>query len=582
MSVNAYYRDELAYLREMGALFSRANPRLSRFLSRDSTDPDVERLLEGFAFLTARLSHRLDLEMPELSHGLLQLIWPHYLRPVPPVTTIAFRPARGASVSTIHVPRGTTVQTAPVDGEPLIFRTSFDVTVLPFAIVRAELENRIDSCRLTLGFQRVAGADLKPLAQAPFRLFLNPHADAGISRRLYYFLLEHVREVRFAAGQNEGVPAQVTIDPVGFQPDEATIPYPSGAFQGFRILQEYFACPEKFMHIGIGGLEAFASAAASSFALSFEMGRRFPGTARLTPDHFAINATPAVNLFEAEGQAQAIAHERSEYPVTPIGGRDKRSVHSVESVTGWVQGSGQRIDYERFENFRHDAPRDDGERLYFRTRIRPAVVGKGVDHYLSFVTGINETGVPRTETVSVQLACSNAPLISRMGIGSVSRPTASTPAKLEIANITPVLSEVPPPLDDGTIWTLISNLARNFSSLIDIEALRTVISAYDFRANTDRHAAQQRELLLNSLHRFERRGVDVVRRGRPVRAQELVLTLSEQPMGGEGEVYLFGTILDRFLKSYASINSMHRFSILCRDTNARFGWRAKWGEASPI
>ena len=189
------------------------------------------------------------------------------------------------------------------------------------------------------------------------------------------------------------------------------------------------------------------------------------------------------------------------------------------------------------------------------------MLGSGVDHYLSFVTRLDAIGMPQTETVSMKLTCSNGPFASRFGIGSVNRPTSSTPAKLDFSNITPILSEVPPPLNDQILWTLIANLARNFASLIDVDALRTVVGAYDFRANVDKQAAQQRDLLLQSFRRFERKGIDIIRRGRPVRAYELALSVSESQMGGEGEMYLFGTVLDRFLKSYASINSLHRFSI---------------------
>ena len=154
MSFNTYYRDELAYLRDVGAMFARANPRLSTYLGRQATDPDVERLLEGFAFLVGRLRQRLDAEMPEVVMSLLQLVWPHYLRPVPPITTIRFAFAENASGLSIPVPRNTEVQTKPVDGEPIVFRTSYDLTVLPFAVSHAELANRQSTSRLSLTFRK--------------------------------------------------------------------------------------------------------------------------------------------------------------------------------------------------------------------------------------------------------------------------------------------------------------------------------------------------------------------------------------------------------------------------------------------
>lgn len=582
MSVNTYYRDELTYLREMGSLFAKANPRLSHHLAKDATDPDVERLMEGFAFLVGRLRQRLDAEMPELAHSLLRLVWPHYLRPVAPITTVQFGFAEGASGASIPVPRGTAVATRPIDGEAVPFRTSYDLTVLPLEVAAVDLDNRKDSCRLTLSFTRLAGAGLAALGEAPLTLFFNSPRDVAVARNLFLFFASKVRRVQFTPRGGGARVVEAKIEPIGFGENEATLPYPQGAFHGFRIMQEYFSCPEKFMYVRISGLEGFADIQADGFDLTFEMDRRFPETSRLSADLFALNATPAINLFETEGQALMVSHDRSEYPIRAIGSAEARSVHTIETVTGWVQGSGQRVDYEPFESFRHDPANEGRSKLYFRTQIRPSVLGSGVDHYLSFVTRLDEIGVPETETVSVSLTCSNGALASRHGIGSVDQPTSTTPAKLDMTNITPILSEVPPPLDDNILWTLIANLARNFASLIDVDALRTVVGAYDFRANADKQAAQQRDLLLRSFQSFERKGIDIVIRGRPVRAFELALKVSEGQMGGEGEMYLFGTILDQFLKSYASINSLHRFAITGTDTNTTYRWSPKWGEAAAL
>ncbi|MBR0558410.1 type VI secretion system baseplate subunit TssF [Ciceribacter sp. L1K23] len=582
MAINTYYRDELSYLREMGALFAKANPRLARHLGRDSTDPDVERLLEGMAFMVGRLRQRLDAEMPELALSLLQLVWPHYLRPVPPITVLGFRFAEGASGTSIEVPRGTRVQSRPIDGDAVPFSTSYDTTVLPFEMTAAELDNRKNSSRLTLTIRRVAGSGLQPLAVAPLTLFLNSVKDVAMARQLYLFLLERRRTVTVSTPGRQPEAIDLRIEPMGFLPSEAVLPYPEGSFDGFRVMQEYFSCPEKFMFLRIRGLEALSERAADSFSLSFELGQPFPDTSRIGAEVFVLNATPAVNLLETEGRALTVSHERSEYPVRPVGDAGHFSVHTVESVEGWVQGSGRRVAYEPFESFRHDVQEDGVRKLYFRTQVRPALLGNGIDHHLSFVTRLGKVGLPETETISMKLMCSNGALATRLGVGSIDQPTSTTPAKLAFENITPVLAEVPPPIDDDVLWTLIANLARNFSSMIDVEALRTVVGAYDFRARTDRQAALQRDTLLQSFKTFERRGVDVITHGRPVRGFELALSVSEGMMGGEGEMYLFGTILDRFLKSYSSINSLHRFSMIGLDTNIVFRWAAKWGEAATL
>lgn len=579
MAINSYYRDELNYLKEMGRVFAKANPRLSKFLSEDPLDPDVERLMEGFAFLVGRLRQRLDAEMPEVALNLLKLVWPHYLRPVPPITHIAFKPVAESSDLSTSVPRGTFVQTSPLDGTAVKFQTRCDLTVLPIELASSELENRRDSSKLTLGFRKVAGNNLKALAEGPLQLFLGASNDVNMARQLYLQLCDRLASVDFITARGQPIRSSIRVEPIGFDRDQATLPYPEGAFDGFRVMQEYFACPDKFMYVRLHGLEAFADQAVDEFELVFNFRQKFVNQDRITQDAISLNTVPAINLFETEGQALHVAHDRTEYPVRASGDRSKFSVHHVTGVTGWVQGSSRKVNYQAFETFSHDSASQEEDKLYYQTGIRPSVLGNGVDHYVSFVTRLNENGLPPTETVSLQLLCSNGEHASRFGLGTVNQPTSSTPAKLEFRNITPILSEVPPPLDNQVLWTLIANLSRNYASLIDVEALKTVVGAYDFRAYVDKQASLQRELLLQNFQKFERRAVDIFRHGRPTRAYEIVLSLSETALGGEAELYLFGTVLDRFLKSYASINSLHQLTVIGTDANVIHRWKPSSGDA---
>ena len=582
MAINSYYRDELNYLREMGRVFAKANPRLSKYLADDPLDPDVERLMEGFAFLVGRLRQRLDAEMPEVALNLLKLVWPHYLRPVPPITHIEFNPTADSSDLSTHVPRGTFVQTKPLDGTAVRFQTRCDLDVLPISLTSTELENRRDSSKLTLGFRKTSGGNLQVLAQAPLQMFLGASNDTGMSRELYLQLLERLTSVEFVPGKGRARPSRITVEAIGMKREEATLPYPEGAFDGFRIMQEYFACPDKFMYVRLHGLADFANETVEDFKLVFHFSQRFNNQDRISSDAISLNTVPAINLFETEGQALQVAHDRTEYPVRASGDRSAYSVHHVTGVTGWIQGSNKRVNYQAFESFTHGGTGAEEVSLYYRVGIRPSVMGNGVDHYISFVTHLDENGLPPTETISMQLLCSNGEHATRFGLGTVNQSTSSTPAKLQFRNITPIQSEVPPPLDSQVLWTLVANLSRNYASLIDVEALKTVVGAYDFRAYIDRQAALQRELLLQNFQKFERKTVDIFRQGRPTRAYEIVLSMSETAMGGESELYLFGTVLNRFLKSYASINSLHQLCVVGTDANVIHRWASSFGDADLV
>jgi len=122
MSFNRYYQSELSALRQLGRQFSERNPALAPFLAESGQDPDVERLLEGFAFLTGRLRQKLDDELPELTHSLMHLLWPNYMRPMPAFSMLQFDPLKHSGPD-VCVARGTPVESAAVNGERCRFRT---------------------------------------------------------------------------------------------------------------------------------------------------------------------------------------------------------------------------------------------------------------------------------------------------------------------------------------------------------------------------------------------------------------------------------------------------------------------------
>ena len=130
MSFNHYYQSELTALRQLGSQFAERSPALAPYLGQAGRDPDVERLLEGFAFLTGRLRQKLDDELPELSHSLMHLLWPNYMRPLPAFSMVQFDPL-ARSGPALCVARDTPVTSKPIDGVSCQFRTCYATDVWP-------------------------------------------------------------------------------------------------------------------------------------------------------------------------------------------------------------------------------------------------------------------------------------------------------------------------------------------------------------------------------------------------------------------------------------------------------------------
>ncbi|MHB8885004.1 MAG: type VI secretion system baseplate subunit TssF [Methylovirgula sp.] len=582
MALNQYYEDELSYLREMGDIFARETPKLAGFLSRQAEDPDVERLLEGFAFLTARLRQRLDDEMPEVVHGLIQLLWPHYLRPVPPITMLAFDQGSAATATAIRVSRGTSVRSRMIDGVSCAFSTAYDVDVLPLRVAKVDLENRPTSARLDIKLQVLPRGSLRSLSNGRLRLHFATEREPLVGRSLYLWMLRHATQiiVRSEAGDSLSL-APDSVAPVGLSEDEAVLPAPSASFAGFRLIQEYLSYPDKFLFVDINGLAPVAEWTASQLTLSFEFRRPLPNQIRVADGNIRLNCTPAVNLFAADAQPLRVDGAKAEYRLQP--GIDAGlSIHAVEQVTGYMQGRAQPVHYVPFESFRHDLPGQDTGAVFYRLRVQPSIVGRGVDHYLAFVNRRDQIAVPQVEVVSVGLTCSNGRIAERLAVGSIDQAGADVPSGLGVANIAAVVSEVPPPISDGLLWRLVANLARNFGSIIDAVALRGVIASYDFRAVYDAQARRRLELLCEGLIDFNHSDMDWIVRGRPLRMRAVELLATESKLGGEAELFLFGSVIDAFFNAFASINSLHRFSVRGSESNVVYAWPPRPGAARPL
>ena len=577
MAINAYYEDELAYLRDVGSEFAQANPKLAGFLGREATDPDVERLFEGFAFLTARLRQRLDDELPELSHALIRLIWPHYLRPIPPLTILRFEATSMSPGTIVRIPAGARVRSRLIDNTSCSFATAYDLDVLPFSLGEVEVESRATSARLVFRLRAIGKANLSALSGGRMRLFFNTERDPQVGRVLLMWLLRQLRQIDCTSegGAKLTLGAQA-VQAGGLSDGEALLPWPMNTFSGFRLLQEYLTYPAKFLFVDIVGLAPLAAQDSKSATFVLEFDRPFPSQFRLAEGQLRLNCVPAVNLFAHDADPIRVDQTKTEYRVMPLG-RGATSIHSIEEVAGYRQGRSERRNYGRFESFRHDLPGDRGEHFYFRERLRPSITGRGADTYVSFVDRLAEATNLEAEVVSIKLQCTNGPLADRLAVGSIDQPTTDIPAAVTVSNPTSVTPEIAAPIGDNLMWRLVANLARNYASFSDVDSLRSVLEAYDFQAVRDVQARRRLALLLESLDAFTTETRDTVLRGIPARLRRLTLTVDEAKLGGEAEMFLFGQVLNGFFASYVSINSLHQFAVRGLGSKAVFEWPPRFG-----
>jgi type VI secretion system protein ImpG len=586
---NKYYEDELAFLREMGREFANANPAMAQFLAERAADPDVERLMEGFAFLTGRLRQKLDDELPELTQSLLQMLWPHYLRPIPSMSILQFEPIAQLVREPQTIPRGTEVESVPVEGTPCRFATSYEVRLLPMSLEAAEVDRPAGTAGfLKLTFRFNQGVKPEALPLNPLRLYL--HGDPATCNALYLQLAWRLRRITVRASEAGATASAATLPPdavrpQGYAADQALLPYPPHAFPGYRLLQEYFSLPQKFLFLDVAGLPPPGRLGVKErFEILFEFNQAPESSLRVSADNVRLHCTPMVNLFSLQSDPIRVDHQKVEYLIRPGGVNPAHyEIFSVDKVKGWLRGTSEQREYPSFYSFRTSSgdPTASGI-VYYQTRLKGSVAGPGVDTYISFATGDQKKAIPPTETVVADLTCGNRHLAASLRPGDVSRATGSSPEFARFRNIATVSKGVTPPLGGDLHWRVISSLSLNYLSLTSAEALRGLLDIYNFQALVSRQDARENELRLSGIQKVEAFPEERLYRGSPVRGRRIEIEMKEANFTGEGGMVLFAGVLDEFLALFCTLNSLVRLVVRGAQQGEIYTWSPKSGRMALV
>ncbi|WP_369958364.1 type VI secretion system baseplate subunit TssF [Pseudomonas benzenivorans] len=593
MSFNHYYQSELTALRQLGKRFAERSPALAPYLGQAGRDPDVERLLEGFAFLTGRLRQKLDDELPELTHSLMHLLWPNYMRPLPAFSMLQFDPLKRPGPA-LPVPRHTPVESKPIQGVTCRFRTAFATEVLPLALKGLDYSVKGDGALLSLRLAMSADGHLGELELKQLRLHLA--GERYISQLLYLGLLRHLGGIQLVLLGEDGqalvkdtagqAVANLNLDaeqlqPVGFAEDEALIPYPLNTFRGYRYLQEYFAFQEKFLFVDLKGLDGLKRLPAELLERARGMELRFDirkaGVQRIRPtlENVRLYCTPVVNLFAHDAIPIRLDGKQDQYLLLPAEFDAQHcGVFSVDRVTGWKPGGQGYEEYVPFESFEHDPSFDVPlARPHYSVRQQPSLLGDGLETYLSF--GLRN--LDQHETLSIELTCTNQNLPRQLGLGDICLPSEDTPEFLTFRNISAVTPSYAPPLHRDFLWKLISNMSLNYLSLANVEALKVILETYDLPRYYDQHAEKVSKRLLDGLKSIGHRHVDRLHRGLPVRGVRTELTIDPEGYLGEGDLFLFASVLNEFFALYASLNSYHELRVQSTQGEV-YQWTPRMGQ----
>ena len=365
------------------------------------------------------------------------------------------------------------------------------------------------------------------------------------------------------------------LKPVGFNESEALLPYPSQSFPGYRLLQEYFILPHKFLFFDITGWELWTErGTGNTFEIQLDMTPSPHEPPQMKKQHFILGASPAINVFKHSAEPIILDHRHSEYRVQPadLQGRNYQ-IFNIQRVIGFIKGTVRQREYLPFEML--GAQQEDKAIYYIDRRISP--IGEHVEIYLS-VAYPNGAETPQIETLSLDLLCTNAHLPESLQLGDISQPTETSPSLLSFKNIHPPTAAVQPPIGRELLWRLLSHLSLNYLSMSNAENLKALLRLYIFTGTRNRASVVANNKRVDGLSGVTSSTTDRLVRGQVMRGRELTIKANGANFASHGDLYLFGTVLDRFLASYSSINSFTICSLEDQYTGEIFKWPMRVGD----
>ncbi|MFN0062480.1 MAG: type VI secretion system baseplate subunit TssF [Myxococcaceae bacterium] len=572
-----YYQVELGFLRESGKAFGLAHPQLAGLLAERGGDPDVERLLEGFAFLSARIRERIEDAVPEVVHGLADILLPLSLRPIPACTIAELTPHLRALRSPIPVPAGTEFCATPVDGTSCRFRSSTPIELLPLSLTGVQAEvGQGTATSLRLSFQTTEQGRAAITQASGIRLFL--HGELSTTTQLFLGFTQHLREVSLQI-PGDSVPERhlpkESLVPVGLEKDAPLFPVPADALSSHLRLLEYFVFPQRFLFFELRNLFKTVPLSTDRFEVVFRFEGAPPLPGRLPADALRLHCVPIVNLFPATADPLRQEHPGQAMFLRAAGVDPKHmEVYSVEHVEGLREG-GQRRLYPPFRDFAHIG--NEHHAAFFQLHRAASPLDAHSDVVLRVGNPKLSDVHIENEVLSVELSATNRALASRVGLGDVRVPTSSSPTLAQFRNITPVTSPIPPALGNELHWQLISHLGMNQRSLAHLPTLRTLLGLYNFNVRADQNVARANTLRIQALRAVQTAPARRFVSGAPVRGMKMQLSVDETRFSGLGDAYLFGCMLDALFASAATLNSFHELSFKLEPSQAHYAWPPRSG-----
>lgn len=599
-----YYNKELAFVRRLGAEFAKQHPKIAgnlRMSSDTIEDPHVSRLIQAVAFMNAGIRQKLDDDYPELSTALLNILYPHYLAPIPSMAIVQFDAADNLTGRDV-IHKGRYIETLPIDGSPIRFQTTYDTELFPINIRKAKLFghtqhapkltnhehfNSVLQLDLQTNSERLTFAEIAP---GKLRFFLKGETQNVYA--LYELLMRDTGKIALAGADKNENPIFLDaeqIKPVGFEAEQGMLPYGPRSNLGYRLLTEFFTFPTKFLFFDIHGLSAENLASfGNQLSLHFylKQARKYLEQ-HINADYFALGCTPVVNLFRKTAEPINWEHTQTEYRIMPDARRQQQfEIYSIDQVE-MIEADGKAHPFRPFYGIDHSAKHNDEQRFWMARRESAKNNldnrDQGTEMQLSLVDLAMKPSEIDQWVISATTTCLNRDMPNLLPFGGGEPHLQFTEGGAQVKSINCLTAPTPTrrlPLNGESQWRLVSHLSLNHLSLMDnkenTQSLREMLRLYDYLDN------EETQILINGIEHISAERVMARDPSGNLNAfcqgVEITLELDESKFAGNS-TYLFASILERFFAMYCSINSFTKLKAVSKGKHKQLAsWQARNGE----
>ncbi len=567
--MNKYFQEQLRMLHEGAREFARKYPAVAPMLIEQGGDPDAERILEGTAYLCAKIHERLDQTAPELIQTLLREVFPESVMPVPSMAVMRFAPAPGFA-EPLFVPRGSQLASRPIGGVSCLYSTMRDISVLPLAVASTESETRSDMSGSVTVVIRAAA----PLEKfMPDRLDFHLTGSYALASQRLLVLMKRLVSIEASAGASHVTLPASALSILRQPLDDQRIPKGRANNRAYISLIRYFCAPDHLTAFSVSGLRKLTfTESARELKLTFRLGASPTPLPNFSDGSFTVNTVSAANIFRIHSEPIQADFTQDEYRIYPhVKERQYVDIIGVDNVAAVRRGG-------RAEPCRpYGLYNESQDGVIYNIRYTMPEEGALPEHYLSMPLRPGADDCFDERVISMDLICCNRGVPNKLLPGDICRPTDSSPSMATFENVTAPSAMLSPPTDESLQWRFLAQMNANLLSVASAKALQQTLALFAPRSSDAPELAVACAKRSQTERAFSSSGEERLFRGRMLRGRRLSLELDPSGFVSMGDLWLFADSLDQFLAEFAAINTYTRLVLTVSGADEQWEWDPRLG-----